>query len=113
MDDDRDSVVVLFNLLVLAMLALDLAVFHRKAHEVKLKEALAWSAAWILLALLFNAGMYYWRGPQAALEFFTGYLIEKSLRLDNIFVFVLIFSSFHVPSLYQHRVLFWGIWERW
>jgi tellurite resistance protein TerC len=98
-----------FNLLVLAMLALDLAVFHRKAHEVKLKEALIWSAVWIVLALLFSAGISAWRGPQAALEFLTGYLIEKSLSVDNILVFVLIFSSLRVSSLHQHKVLFWGI----
>lgn len=98
-----------FNVFVLAMLALDLGVFHRKAHEVKVKEALIWSAVWIALALLFNLGVYFWRGPEVALEFFTGYLIEKSLSVDNIFVFILIFSYFSVPALYQHKVLFWGI----
>lgn len=98
-----------FNVFVLAMLALDLGVFHRKAHEVKVKEALIWSAVWIVLALLFNLGIYFWRGPETALEFFTGYLIEKSLSVDNIFVFILIFSYFSVPALYQHKVLFWGI----
>jgi tellurite resistance protein TerC len=91
------------------MLALDLGVFHRKAHEVKVKEALIWSGVWIALALAFNLGVYYWRGEETALEFFTGYLIEKSLSVDNIFVFILIFSYFKVPALYQHRVLFWGI----
>src|SRR3990172_2359982 len=100
---------VVFNIFVLAMLALDLGVFHRKAHEVKVKEALAWSAVWIALALLFNVGIYFWRGPERALEFFTGYLIEKSLSVDNIFVFLLIFSYFRVPSQYSHKVLFWGI----
>lgn len=98
-----------FNILVLAMLALDLGVFHRQAHEVKVKEALIWSAVWIALAMLFNAGIYFWRGSEVALEFFTGYLIEKSLSVDNIFVFILIFSYFSVPALYQHKVLFWGI----
>lgn len=98
-----------FNIFVLAMLALDLGVFHRKAHEVKVKEALIWSAVWIALALLFNFGLYFWRGPETALEFFTGYLIEKSLSVDNIFVFILIFSYFSVPAMYQHKVLFWGI----
>jgi tellurite resistance protein TerC len=98
-----------FNVFVVAMLALDLGVFHRKAHEVKVKEALIWSAVWIALALLFNLGVYFWRGPEVALEFFTGYLIEKSLSVDNIFVFILIFSYFSVPALYQHKVLFWGI----
>jgi len=100
---------ILFNVFVLAMLALDLGVFHRKAHEVKVKEALVWSAVWIALALLFNVGIYFWRGPERALEFFTGYLIEKSLSVDNIFVFLLIFSYFRVDALYQHKVLFWGI----
>jgi tellurite resistance protein TerC len=98
-----------FNLFVLAMLALDLGVFHRKPHEVTIKEALVWSGVWVALALLFNLGLYYWRGPEPALEFLTGYLIEKSLSVDNIFVFLLIFSYFRVPASYQHRVLFWGI----
>jgi tellurite resistance protein TerC len=100
---------VVFNLFILAMLALDLGVFHRKTHEVKIKEALIWSIVWIGLALLFNLGVYFWYGPQPALEFLTGYLIEKSLSIDNVFVFVLIFSYFRVPALYQHKVLFWGI----
>ena len=98
-----------FNLFVLAMLALDLGVFHRKAHVVSLKEAAAWSIVWIALALVFNIGVYYWIGSEPALKFFTGYLIEKSLSVDNIFVFVLIFSAFSVPAAFQHRVLFWGI----
>ena len=98
-----------FNLFVLMMLAIDLSVFHRKAHEVKFKEALIWSIVWIALALLFNLGIYFWRGPQIALEFLTGYLIEKSLSVDNLFIFLLIFSYFRVPALYQHKVLFWGI----
>lgn len=100
---------IVFNIFVLAMLTLDLGIFHRKAHEVKVKEALVWSFVWIALALLFNLGIYFWRGPQTALEFLTGYLIEKSLSVDNIFVFLLIFSYFRVPALYQHKVLFWGI----
>jgi len=91
------------------MLALDLGVFHRKAHVIKFKEALAWSAIWIALALIFNVGIYFWRGPETALEFLTGYLIEKSLSVDNLFVFLLIFSYFGMPPLYQHKVLFWGI----
>ncbi|MBU0507235.1 TerC family protein [bacterium] len=100
---------VIFNLFVVAMLALDLGVFHRKAHEVKMKEALLWSGFWILLSLLFNVFVYFWKGPGPALEFLTGYLIEKSLSVDNIFVFVMLFSYFRVPPQYQHRVLFWGI----
>jgi TerC family integral membrane protein len=100
---------VAFNVFVLVMLAVDLGVLHRRAHEVALKEALVWSGIWIALALLFALGVYSWDGPQAALEFLTGYLIEKSLSVDNIFVFVLIFSYFKVPARYQHTVLFWGI----
>ncbi len=100
---------VVFNIFVLVILALDLGVFHRKAHVIKIKEALIWSAAWITLALLFNLGVYFWRGPETALEFLTGYLIEKSLSADNIFVFLLIFSYFGVPPPYQRKVLFWGI----
>lgn len=98
-----------FNVFVLAMLAVDLGVFHRRAHEVSLKEAAAWSAVWISLSLVFAYGIYHFRGTQAGLEFLTGYLIEKALSVDNIFVFVLIFSYFQVPPRYQHRVLFWGI----
>ncbi len=100
---------IVFNLFIFAMLVLDLKVFHRKPHQIKMKEALGWSAFWIALALLFNLGIYFWRGPQAGLEFLTGYLIEKSLSVDNLFVFLLIFSYFKVPALYQHKILFWGI----
>ena len=91
------------------MLALDLGVFNRKAHTVSVREAGAWTTVWVSLALLFNVGLYFIYGPQIGLEFLTGYLIEYSLSVDNIFVFVLIFSAFAVPSQYQHRVLFWGI----
>jgi tellurite resistance protein TerC len=100
---------ITFNVFVLALLALDLGVFHRKAHTVSLKEALIWSCVWIALALTFNVGLYFLQGPEPALQFLTGYLIEKSLSVDNIFVFVLLFSYFSVPAAYQHRVLFWGI----
>ena len=100
---------VAFNVFVLMMLAVDLGVVHRRAHEVRLREALVWSGIWIALALLFALGVYSWDGPQPALEFLTGYLIEKSLSVDNIFVFVLIFTYFKVPARYQHKVLFWGI----
>jgi tellurite resistance protein TerC len=100
---------VAFNVFVLMMLAVDLGVVHRRAHTVRLKEALVWSGIWIALALLFALGVYFWYGPQPALEFLAGYLIEKSLSVDNIFVFVLIFAYFKVPALYQHKVLFWGI----
>ena len=98
-----------FNIFVLGMLALDLGVFHRQAHTVSIKEASLWSIAWITLAMIFNAGLYFFSGPEPALQFFTGYLIEKSLSVDNIFVFVLLFAAFNVPAAYQHRVLFWGV----
>jgi tellurite resistance protein TerC len=98
-----------FTAFILAMLALDLGIFHRKAHAVKIREALIWSVIWISLALLFNAGIYFWFGSDRALEFFTGYLIEKALSVDNLFVFLVLFSYFAVPAPLQHRVLFWGI----
>jgi len=98
-----------FTLFVLAMLALDLGVFHRKAHAVSAREALLWSVVWITLAMVFNIGLYIFSGAELALEFFTGYLIEKSLSVDNIFIFVLLFTSFQVPPAAQHRVLFWGV----
>ena len=98
-----------FGLFVLAMLALDLGVFHRKSHTVGMKEALTWSGVWIALALLFNAGIWHWRGGDKALEFLTGYVVELSLSVDNLFVFLLIFAYFKVPAQYQHKVLFWGI----
>jgi len=107
---------IFFNVFVLVMLAIDLGVFNRKAHEVKIKEALIWSGVWIALALAFNLGLYYYYTPpegftsaESALQFLTGYVIEKSLSVDNIFVFVLIFTYFKVPAIYQHKVLFWGI----
>src|ERR1044071_3621129 len=98
-----------FTLAVLGMLALDLGVFHRKAHTVSLREAAIWTIIWVTLALSFNAVVYFWRGPTQALEFFTGYVVEYSLSVDNIFVFVLIFSYFRVAGKAQHRVLVWGI----
>jgi len=100
---------ILFNAFVLLMLALDLGIFHRKSHEVSVKEALIWTFIWIFLALVFNTIIYYWKGQQSALEFFTGYLVEKALSIDNIFVFIMIFTYFQIPSKYQHKVLFWGI----
>jgi tellurite resistance protein TerC len=98
-----------FTLFVLAMLALDLGVFHRTAHAVSIREALVWTAVWITLALGFNVGVYVWFGAERAFEFLTGYVIEKALSIDNIFVFLVIFSVFAVPATLQHRVLFWGI----
>lgn len=108
-----------FIIFVLAMLAIDLGVFHRKAHAISIKEATIWSVVWISLSMLFNLGLYFfwdkisfestYTNSEAALAFFTGYLIEKSLSVDNIFVFVLLFTYFSVPAAHQHRVLFWGI----
>jgi tellurite resistance protein TerC len=98
-----------FLAFVLAMLAIDLGIFHKNAHEVSLKEAGVWSAVWVTLAATFNAGVYYWFGPQRGLEFTTGYLLEKALSVDNIFVFVVIFAHFQVAKEHQHRVLFWGV----
>jgi len=100
---------IFFNVFALLMLAVDLGIFHRNAHEVKVKEALIWTFVWIFLALVFNMIIFFWRGRQQALEFFTGYLVEKALSFDNIFVFIMIFSYFQVKPVYQHRVLFWGI----
>jgi tellurite resistance protein TerC len=98
-----------FILCVLFFLTLDLGVFHRHAHVVKFKEALCWTGVWFSLALLFALAMRFARGPEESLEFLTGYLIELSLSMDNVFVIALIFSYFRVPAQYQHRVLFWGI----
>jgi tellurite resistance protein TerC len=100
---------ITFNVFVFAMLAIDLGIFHRKSHEVGVKEALTWTCVWVTLAMLFNLFIYYYFDKSKALEFFTGYLIEKSLSVDNIFVIILIFSYFKVPPAYQHKVLFWGI----
>ena len=98
-----------FNVFVLAMLALDLGVFHRKSHTITVREALVWTGVWITLAMIFNIFVYYYLNEEKAIEFFTGYLIEKSLSVDNIFVIIMIFSYFQVPQQYQHKVLFWGI----
>ncbi|AYB32870.1 TerC family protein [Chryseolinea soli] len=107
--NDTTILWIAFNLFVLAMLALDLGVFHRKSHDVTPKEALTWTAVWVTLALLFNVFLYYYFDKETAVQFFTGYLIEKSLSVDNIFVIIMIFSYFNVPTAYQHKVLFWGI----
>jgi len=100
---------ILFNLFVLAMLALDLGVFNRRAHEVRFREALLWSAMWVALALSFAVVVFFWHGRKESLEFVTGYLIELSLSIDNLFVFLVIFRYFKVPPEHQHKVLFWGI----
>ncbi len=98
-----------FNVLVLFMLAIDLGFFHRKDHKISLKEGIVWSIIWIVVALIFNVGYYFWQGHEKALQFFTGYLIERSLSIDNIFVFLMLFTFFAVPQKYQYKVLFWGI----
>jgi tellurite resistance protein TerC len=98
-----------FNVFILVMLFIDLGVFNRKAHAITYKEATTWSVVWITLALIFGGGVFWHLGNQKGLEYITGYLIEKSLSVDNLFVILLIFSYFKVPSKYQHRVLFWGV----
>lgn len=98
-----------FIVFVFIMLALDLGVFHRKSHEVKIREALIWSAVWISLALIFNYGIFIFMGREKAIEFLTGYVIEKSLSIDNLFVFIMVFTYFNVDTKYQHKILFWGI----
>lgn len=98
-----------FGIFIVAMLALDLGVFHRKSHEVHIREALTWCGVWLLLAAIFNAGVFAWRGTKPGLEFLTSYVMELSLSVDNLFVFLLLFRFFRVPVEYQHKVLFWGI----
>jgi tellurite resistance protein TerC len=100
---------IFFNLFVLLVLLLDLGVFHRGSHKVTLREALTWSVVWLSLAAGFAVLLYFWRGPKSALQFTTGYVIETSLSVDNLFVFLLIFRYFRVPAAYQHKVLIWGI----
>ena len=99
----------LFLLFVLVMLALDLGVFHREAHALKVKEALVWSLVWVALACGFGVLVHLLYGPDRALEFATGYVIEKALSVDNLFVFVVLFAAFQIPQQSQHRVLFWGV----
>lgn len=98
-----------FLMVVFAMLMVDLGVFHRKAHVLSFREAAFWSVVWVVVALIFNAVVWAWLGHQKALEFFTGYLVEKALSADNIFVFAVLFNYFAVPPEYRHRVLFWGV----
>ena len=106
---DQSTLWITFNIFIAIMLILDLGVFHKKSHVVTVKEALSWTAVWIGMAFCFNVFVYYHIGETEAFEFLTGYVIEKSLSVDNIFVMVLIFSYFQVPNQYQHKVLFWGI----
>ncbi|PKN05044.1 MAG: tellurium resistance protein TerC [Deltaproteobacteria bacterium HGW-Deltaproteobacteria-9] len=100
---------IFFAVFILAMLALDLGVFNRKSHVIKMKEALLWTLFWVTLALMFGAGIYFFYGHGKAMEFLAGYLIEYSLSIDNLFVFMLIFRFFNVPHAYEHKALFWGI----
>ncbi|MGI4738274.1 MAG: TerC family protein [Janthinobacterium lividum] len=100
---------ILFNLLVIGLLLLDLLVLNRRAHAIKLREALGWSAFWVTLSLTFNYFVYRTMGHEAGMQWLTGYLIEKALSVDNLFVFLLIFTYFKVPAEYQHRILFWGV----
>ncbi len=98
-----------FFVFIAAMLALDLGVFQRDSHEVKMKEALMWCGVWFALAMVFNAVVWHWRGPELGQQFLASYLIELCLSIDNVFVFILVFAYFKVPARWQHRVLFWGI----
>lgn len=100
---------IAFASIITVMLVLDLGVFHKKTHKVSIKESLIWTVVWICLAMAFNFWIYKSMGPQKGLEFFTGYVIEKCLSIDNIFVISMIFTFFKIPSIYQHRVLFWGV----
>jgi tellurite resistance protein TerC len=100
---------IFFNIFVLVAVALDLGVFHRRPHRIRLREAAIWSAGWIALSLLFGAGIFWFLGRQPALEFFTGYLIEKALSIDNLFLFLVIFRAFSVDERVQHRLLAWGV----
>ncbi len=106
---DTVTLWVTFNVFVLILLALDLGVVHRGDHAISVKESLIWSGIWILVGLAFNVGVFYFSGVDKGLEFFTGYVIERSLSIDNIFVFILMFSYFAVPAKFQYKVLFWGI----
>jgi tellurite resistance protein TerC len=100
---------IIFSISVFVLLALDLGVFHRKSHIVGIKEAMIWSVIWLVVAAAFNIVVYFWHGQETALEFAAAYIVERSLSVDNLFVFLLIFSYFKVPAAYQYRVLFWGI----
>ncbi len=109
MTPERYALWIVFNVFVFGMLVIDLGVFHRKAHALTTREATIWCIVWISLGLIFNAGVYTWMGPEKGLEFLTGYLIEYSLSVDNIFVFIIILTYFSISPAHQHRVLFWGI----
>jgi tellurite resistance protein TerC len=107
---DHESLLwAVFGVVILILFALDLGVFHRKSHEVGIKEALVWSGIWLGAAIVFNLLVYFWMGTESAIEFAAGYLVERTLSFDNLFVFLLIFTYFKVPSIHQYKVLFWGI----
>jgi len=105
----QNTMWLIFGSVIAVMFVLDLWVFNRKSHEIKFREALTWTVAWVSLAMLFNLGVWYYMGPTKALEFFTGYIIEESLSVDNLFVFIMIFSYFNVPRALQPKILKWGI----
>jgi tellurite resistance protein TerC len=98
-----------FTFMVLALLAIDLGIFQRRPHAISIREGAVWSAVWIALSLAFNLGIYIWRGPEPALQFLTGYVLEKALSMDNVFAFSVVLASAAVPAAFHHRVLFWGI----
>ena len=100
---------VLLTLFFLAMLALDLGVFHRHPHEISIKEAAVWSGVWVALSIAFGIGLYFWKGPESGVQFFTGYILEKSLSLDNLFLLAVIFGSLRIPPKFQHKTLFYGV----
>src|SRR5213594_1762374 len=97
-----------FFVMVFVVMALDLGVFHRTSRQMRLREALVWVCVWVALALLFNFGILFWKGPRSGIQFLTGYLVELALSVDNLFVFLVIFSYFSVPPEHQYRILFWG-----
>lgn len=109
MIDNESLLWVIFSASVFILLALDLGVFHRKSHAIGIKEAMIWSAIWLAVAVVFNVIVYFWQGQETAMEFAAAYIVERSLSVDNLFVFLLIFSYFKVPAVHQYRVLFWGI----
>jgi TerC family integral membrane protein len=106
---DNSVLTILFTLFILGVLALDLGVFHRRAHAVSTREAAAWSALWVALSVAFGIGIHLWKGPESGIKFFIAYILEKSLSLDNVILFTVIFSSLAVPPKYQHKLLFWGV----
>lgn len=107
--DNESLLWITFSISVFVLLALDLGVFHRKSHEISIREAMIWSLIWLAVAAAFNLIIYFWHGQEMAMEFAAAYVVERSLSVDNLFVFLLIFSYFKVPAVHQYRVLFWGI----